>query len=176
MSEQEKKPNLKPKKISVDVNRASLSGFEADISDDLRLLQQENYNWDELNKLREEVAAGVMGFVYEVSQLYHNPSIVGNLGSKLTDFVNTVGVFFKDMADFSERIKVIREKHEHLSGPITDMASYNKYNLIAFEYHTLCSELAILVTPTMSQLILITSEAVDNTKVKEQPVVIEGEN
>lgn len=176
MSEQETKPNLNPKKISVDVSRATMSGFKADTSGDLELLRQENYSWDDLNTLREEVAKGVMEFVTQVAQLSQNQSILANLGGRLKEFTDTVALFFKDISAFSERVKQIRVQHENLSGPITDMVSYNKYNIIAFEYHTLCNELAILVTPTMSQLILITSEAIDVTKANEPPVLIEGEN
>lgn len=176
MSEQQKKPNLNPKKISVDVNRATLSGFSANTNDDERILAQENYNWDELNTLREEVAKGVMEFVIQVTQLSQNPSILNNLGDHLKEFTDTVALFFKDISAFSEKVKHIRTQHENLSGPITDMVSYNRYNRIAFEYHTLCNELAILVAPTMSQLILITSEAVDKSKANEAPVIIEGEN
>ncbi len=174
MSEQEKKTNLSPKKISEAVSRATLSGFEVDLSNDAAIFEQENYNWDELNKLREEVSINVMGFVSQVAELTGNQSIVTNLGSRLKEFTDTVTLFFKDMGEFAERVKAIRMKHEHLSGPITDMASYNKYNTIAFEYHTLCNELAILVTPTLSQLVLITSEALDHTKQNDAPVLIEG--
>lgn len=175
MSDQEKKTNLSPKKISEAVSRATLSGFEADLSNDAAILQQENYSWDDLNKLREEVATSVMDFVTQVAELSSNKSIINNLGARLKEFTDTVTLFFKDMAEFGERVKAIRLKHEHLSGPITDMVSYNNYNSIAFEYHTLCNELAILVTPTMSQLVLITSEAIDASKQDEPPVTITGE-
>lgn len=176
MSDEKKTVNLQPKKISVDVNRATLSGFEVDTTDDLRILQQENFNWNDLSKLREELANNVMQFTLEVSNLANNPSIVSNLGSRLKEFTDTVGLFFSDISAFSERVKQIRSQHEHLEGPITNMTDYNNYNRIAFEYHTLCNDLAILVTPTISQLILITSEAVDETKRSEEPVIIQGES
>ena len=76
MSDQEKKTNLSPKKISEAVSRATLSGFEADVSNDAAILQQENYSWDDLNKLREEVATSVMDFVTQVAGLSSNKSII----------------------------------------------------------------------------------------------------
>jgi len=166
--------NLNPKKISTAVNQAVSTGFQANMDGDTDFLQKSNHNWDDLIKLKEELAKNILEFTMTVADMAKNTSILANLGPKLKDFLATVELFFKDMNTFSERVKGIRLQHEHLSGPITDMDSYNLYNRLAFEYHSLCNELAILVTPTMSQLILITSEAVDNSKAAETPVTIEG--
>lgn len=163
MSEKNNVVNLQPKKISTAVNKAVNSGFQVNTEGDDELLLSNGYSWDDLNKLREELATSVVTFVTEVGQLAQNESILANLGEELGKFTATVQVFFRDIDDFSNKVKALREKHEHRSGPVTDMDSFSQYNQITFEYHSLCNELTVLVTPTISQLVLIASEAVDNT-------------
>lgn len=165
--------NLKPKKISTAVNKAVSSGFQVDTSGDEELFKDNNCSWDDLNKLKEEVGNSLMTFVFQVKQLAENPSILSTLGDKLDEFTGTVKVFFNDVTAFSDKIKDLRAKHEHLSGPITDMDSFDNYNRVTMEYHGLCNELTVLLTPTMAQLILLSSEAIDESASKEEKMTVE---
>lgn len=153
--------NLNPKKLSVAVSRAGSTGFSVDTSHDNEFLEGQNYSWDDLRKLKDELGAGVLEFVGQVNQMLQNPDIVNNLGEQTKHFSDTVEIFFKDITGFSEKIRVVREQHEHLSGPVTDLNQLSLYNRLAMNYHSLCSELTILVGPTISELILTVSKAVD---------------
>lgn len=173
-TEKDKVVNLNPKKISTAINNAVNKGFEVDTSDDQKFLQGLDCSWDDLNALRETVANSLMEFVHQVKQLAENQSILATLGPLLDEFTSTVKIFFNDVTQFSEKVRVIREKHEHLSGAIKDMNEFDTYNRLTMEYHGMCSELTILLQPTMAQLILLSSEAIDKEASKEKKLVIDG--
>lgn len=162
--------NLNAKKLSLAVSRAGTTGFSIDTSHDRDLLEGQNYNWDELNKLKEELGSSVLEFVGHVNSMLHNPDVVNNLGDQASHFTATIDIFFKDITEFSGKIKDLREQHEHLSGPVNDLNQLSLYNRLAMSYHSLCSELTILVGPTISELVLTVSKIIDKTKLDVQTV------
>lgn len=161
--------NLNPKKLSQAVNRASTSGFSIDTSKDGELLEGQNYNWNDLNSLKDELGRGVLEFVGQVKLMLDNPDIVKNLGDQTKHFSQTVDIFFKDITDFSEKIKAIRLQHENFSGPVTNLNQLSLYNRLAMNYHSLCNELTILVGPTISELVLTVSKVTDQSKLNVTP-------
>ena len=166
-----KHPLMNPKKLSVAVARAGNSGFSIDTSDDASFLDGMNYNWDDLNQLKEELGRSILEFVGQVNQFVQNPSIVNNLKDQTTHFAQTVDIFFKDMTAFSDKVRVLREEHEHRTGLVKDLDELSIYNRVAMTYHSLCSELTILVGPTISELILIVSKVVDASNAVETSTV-----
>lgn len=156
--------NLNLKRLSLAVNRAGSTGFAVDTSKDQELLQGQNYNWDDLNALKEELGRSLLEFVGQVDMMLRNPDITNNLGNQTEHFSKTVDIFFKDISDFSEKVKDLRVQHEQLSGPVSDLSQLSLYNRLAMSYHSLCSELTILVGPTISELVLTVSKVIDATK------------
>lgn len=161
---------IKPNKLSVAVARAGKTGFEVDTSHDQELFSAQNYNWDDLTALKNELGQGVLEFTGQVTQLVQNKEITNNLGSDTAHFAATVDLFFKEVTEFSDRIRVNREQHENKSGPLASMDEFNTYNRIAMTYHTLCNELTILITPIVSELMIITAKVVDRAKKTAEPV------
>lgn len=150
--------NLKPKQITSAVNNALAAGFQINTSNDAQALSGQQFNWDDLNKLKEELGHGIIEFVLQVNTIISNPQIKANLGDKQQRFDRVTEVFFSDINDFSGKVKTVREQHEHLTGQVTDLNQYNLYNRLAIQYHTFFQELQVLVTPTLSELIMIVHE------------------
>lgn len=166
---------IKPNKLSVAVARAGKTGFEVDTSHDQELLSAQSYNWDDLTRLKDELGHGVLEFTGQVTQLARNEDITKNLGPDTKHFADTVNLFFKEITEFSDRVRVNREQHEHKSGPLASMDEFNVYNRVAMTYHTLCNELTILITPIVTELMLITTKVVDRAREVEEASLKQGE-
>lgn len=166
---------IKPNKLSLAVSRAGQTGFEVDTSHDNELFGEGSYSWDDLNRLKDELGHGVLEFTAQVSQLAQNTDITKNLGEDTKHFADTVNLFFKEITDFSDRIRINREQHEHKTGRIGSMDELNTYNRLAMSYHTLCNELTILVSPIVSELMLITAKVVDRSRLAEAQTTNQGE-
>lgn len=159
------------KQIATEINRAINQGFSIDTHRDAELLVNQNYNWDDLNKFKEELNNSVLQFVCQVNEIITSPDVINNLGEHKEHFGKLVNVFFTDVNEFSNRVKDLRVQHEHLTGPLKDLNEYNLYNRIAINYHSLYTELSALVTPTLSELIMTISD-VANTPIEQQPANI----
>ena len=158
------KPNLKMKPLAAKVTRAVRGDMQTDISEDESLMEEESYNWDELNELRDDLGKGIMSFVFQVKSVIEQPDVINNLGDMADEFSQVTSLFFNDINDFSMRVKENRMLHDGKSGKVTDLTDFNTYNRCAMMYHSLFSELSALVTPTLSKLMLIISEIVDTSK------------
>lgn len=166
---------LNPLAVAVHTN-GSQQDFTIDTSGDEDFLKKENFNWDDIEKFRSEVAEATMGFVTEIAGLVSNPAIVNNLGELKDHFNQTAGQFFEDMEDFSKKVSKIRKRHESLSGPVTSVDDYTTYNRLALEYNTLFEELTTLVAPTMGELIVTAASVIPASVPVVQPVgdVVDG--
>ena len=160
---------MKVNKLALAVNHATNGSpvpaaerthFEVDTSDDMTFLAEGNFNWDDLNKLCGELGNSVLEFVGQVRSTTLNQQVIDNLGDNTQKFTNAVNQFFNDIQEFSKDVEKLRLSHQGLSGPITDMDSYNRYNHMAMQYHTLFTELSGLVTPTISVIMIVISEIV----------------
>lgn len=152
---------LQPKPIAMSVKRAAHGDMEIDRSGDEQLLMDENYSWDDLNVLKEELGSSIMSFVLQVKSTLEQPEIINNLGSRSNEFNQTVNLFFSDVDEFSHKVKTNREMHEGRTGHVKDLTEFNLYNQVAMTYHSLFAELGSLITPTISKLMMIISEIVD---------------
>jgi len=159
---------IKPKKtkLAKDIGDIVDNGFNPKAKSEEELLIEAKYSWDDLNSLKTELGHSVINFVNQVTEVISNKDIINNLGDKLPLFNNIVKTFFADINEFSNRIKELRERHEDRSGLITELDEFTVYNNIAISYHSLFSELSTLVTPSLSELILLSTEAIDNLKAK----------
>lgn len=167
------KPNLEQKQITKEINKALTSGFHINTDADEDFLKDSNFNWDDLVKLKEELGTSIIQFIGQVQSVITNVDIINNLGDQKAHFDKVVSLFFSDINEFSHRVKNIRTEHEHLSGHISNINDFNKYNRIAIEYQSMFSDLATLMTPTLSDIMLTVNEVfTKNTS----PVIITSES
>jgi len=149
---------LKKSKSNLEIEKAINEGFTVNTDNDLDLLGKQNYNWDDLNKLKDELGQSILEFVFQVNSIITNKDVIDNLGNRAEDFNKTVNLFFTDVNYLSNRVKELRAEHEHRSGPITDFNDFSGYNKVAFSYQYLFSEFNSLITPTISDLVLTVAE------------------
>ena len=160
--------NLKKKKLSSDIGKMLDGELTIDTSDDASFLENNKYNWSELDGLKESLGANLLEFVQEVYTVINNPEVQANLGDKRGHFEHVVNIFFSDVNQFSHKVKALRLTHEGKSGPIVSLEEFNQYNRTAIQYHSLFSELNTLVTPTLADLVLTISEIVPNKPAQEE--------
>jgi len=162
--------NLKKSKLSQEVNKAINEGFSFNTLSDTDLLKQSNYSWDDLTNLKTELGNSVLEFVSQVTGVISQKEIIDNLKENLNSFNNVVKVFFSDINEFSDKVKHLRLQHEGRTGPIVDLDEYNLYNRLAISYHSLYSELNMLITPTLGELMVLVTESVNNQQAKEKEI------
>jgi len=153
---------LERKQITKEVNKAINSGFKINTDSDEDFLKNSNYNWDDLNKLKEELGNSIIEFVGQVNVIITNADIIKNLNDRKEHFEKLVVIFFNDINDFSNKVKNIRLEHEHLTGHINNINEFNNYNRLAIQYQALFTELSTLITPTLSELMFIISDVVSD--------------
>lgn len=171
--ETEQMPEFTQTKISKAINNVINGEYKVVTDNDHNLLKDSNFSWDDLNQLKEELAAKVMEFIHQVTSIINTPEILNNLNEHIHEFNKTVEIFFTDMNDFSSKVKNLREQHETKSGLVTNLDDYDLYNRVAVHYHSAFTELISLITPTLSELVLIASEATNIAKQKQEVKVEE---
>lgn len=153
------KANFKKNQLSETVS--DILDGDINYTDDATL---SNYNWDDLNKLREELGQSIMTFVSGVSDVITNKDIVDNLGPDVSSFNKAVNTFFSDVNDFSNKVGKLRVTHESRSGIISNPSEFDEYNRVAIQYHSLFNELSVLVTPSITEIMLISVDAQNRIK------------
>lgn len=129
-----------------------------DLEDDESFLAKNPVDWDDLNKLKDDLGNTIMNFVFEIKSTIENPQVVNNLGERAPEFQKLVKLFFSDINSFSNQVKSTRLEHETREGRITSLEDYNTYNRLAITYHNLYMELVSLTSPTMSAIVLLISD------------------
>lgn len=129
-----------------------------DLEDDETFLAKNPVDWDDLNKLKDDLGNTIMNFVFEIKSTIENPQVVNNLGERAPEFQKLVKLFFSDINSFSNQVKSTRLEHETREGRITSLEDYNTYNRLAITYHNLYMELVSLTSPTMSAIVLLISD------------------
>lgn len=157
-----KVPNPVQKELTKAINTAINNNFVVNKNADESLLQESNFNWDDLTKLKEELGKHVIQFMAQVSELLTNPSVIRSLKDKTKQFDKLIAVFFSDINEFSGKIKTLRTEHESKNGPVIDIAEFDAYNRISIMYQSYFTELHSLVTPTLSELLFLVSECIPN--------------
>lgn len=150
------------KQISREVDKVINSGFSIDMSRDTELLDDKPYDWNDINILKDELGNSIIQFLGQVNSIITNPDVISNLKDKKEHFEKLINIFFTDINDFSHKVKELREQHEGMSGHVKDINEFNNYNRIAITYHSMYNELLSLITPTLSELVLVISEVVPN--------------
>lgn len=175
--ENKKIVKFEKKKIVKEIDAAIKTGFQIDTSNDEDFLKNSDYSWDDLNKLKEDLGIQIIQFMAQVNEIITNPAIIQNLGKQADHFNKAIELFFTDINNFSIKVKDIRLQHEHLAGHINNLSDFNKYNRIAIQYQSLFSELATLITPTLSDIMLTITEIVPvNVSVSTQNKEVEVAN
>ena len=152
--------DIEKKKMVTEIDRALATGFQINTQGDEAFLSDKAYSWDDLIQLKEELGNSVVQFVGQVSVIIINPEVQAQLGNKRQHFERVVEVFFNDINCFSNKVKELRSQHEHMSGHINDINQFNQYNRIAITYHSMFTELQMLITPTLSDIMLTGSEII----------------
>lgn len=116
--------------------------------------------WDQLQSMKDTMAAGVLQFVTQVEEITNTPVIMSNLGALETEFRRHEEVFYRDIDGFTKKMQELRLQHENRTGPITSMADLTLYNNLAMEYAALNSQLMNLIGPTIASMIMIVNETV----------------
>ena len=151
---------LERKQIAKEIDNVIQHGFNIDNSHDEDLLKNSDYNWDDLNKLKEDLGNQIIEFMAQVNAVITNRDIITNLGDKMQHFNKVTELFFSDINNFSFKVREIRVQHEHLTGHIDNLNDFNNYNRIAIQYQSLFSELATLLSPTLADLMATIAEIV----------------
>jgi hypothetical protein len=156
---------IKPNKLSSDISAVLNpdTTLSIDPSSDEEILDPKEHNWDKLTQLKDELGRKIIEFISQVNAIINNQDVVSRLGDQTDYFNKIVLVFFSDINDFSKKIAEVRKQHDNLKGPIENVEDIDKFTNISITYHYLFTELANLITPTLSELMIILSSVDDQT-------------
>ena len=156
-------PTFKQKPLTKELDSVFNKHIEINTETDKEFfLEKNNYKWEDLNILKEELGKNIIDFLSQVNSIITRQDIITNLGSRKEEFEKTVMTFFNDINEFSSKVKSLSEQHKNKSGNITNMDEFNIYNRLAIFYNVYTTELLELVTPTLSNLVLIVSEVISD--------------
>ena len=161
----DKHPPSQLRAISREVNKLVDNSFTVNETDDQATLDAIKVVWDDLVSLKNELASQVLNLVHNVTSITANPAITENLVNP-GNFSRLVKIFFQDVNDYSSKIKLLREKHEHHTGRIASIAEFEEYNKLAVEYYGLSEELIHVLAPTVTEIVLMSNQDVQ-TKLAE---------
>lgn len=137
------------------INRMIEGTIHADDSGDEDFFAKDPSSWEELNELRQALAEGVLTFTMQVESMVNNPIVSEVLQDKKPEFDRLVQTFMSDTQEFSSKVAQLRAEHEHLSGKITNIDDFGKFNRIALRYENAKDELSVLLAPTISEMVLL---------------------
>lgn len=161
--------------INAAISTSFNQSLTVDNTGDEELLGGENYNWDNLQQLKNELGKCVYDLTMNIRMIIMQPAVYNNLGPNKEHFDRVVGIYMKDITDFSERVAKLRVEHETRVGPVTSLEDFNVYNRIALSYSAMYSELMTLLAPAISEIILLipkeaNESTINNTvQTEEQP-------
>lgn len=153
---------FKQKSLTKELDSVFNKHIEINTETDKEFLEKNNYKWEDLNILKQELGKNIIEFLSQVNSIITRQDIIANLGNRKEEFEKTVMTFFNDINEFSSKVKSLSEHHENKSGNITNMNEFNMYNRLAIYYNVYTTELLELVTPTLSNLVLIVSEVISD--------------
>lgn len=164
------------KKANEVLDQAVSEAYHTDESSIDYEIDEEKYNWDNLQNLRAEIVDSIMRFVVQIQSLITAKEITDYLSPESLNKLNTVAmVFFKDIERFSIGIGKLHGEHKDLVGKITDMADFDKYNHLVIKYHAIYTELGSLVPPAVAEMMLIVHEAQVNREAQDTSFVTDIE-
>lgn len=163
--------NLKRKPLAVSVGN-QVATMQIDTTGDNDLFEQEDFIWDDLIKLKDDIASEVIKFSIHLHEAVSRPDVMSNLGDMKDEFEQTVMIYGKDIQNFSNKVKAVFSQHEHKTGKVTDMDDYNLYNRLSIEYQAMYCELIDLMNPTLSKLMILIAEIVPDAEPEEVQEVV----
>lgn len=134
--------------------------MQIDRSKDAGVMADITQTWGDLNELRRQLAETVMTFTGQVYSLINNNDVLSVLGGKRAQFDKLVQTFFADVEAFSTRVAELRVQHESRNGKIDNFDDYGLFTNLSLQYQNANDELNVLLTPTLSELVLIVHECV----------------
>jgi hypothetical protein len=164
------------KEMTKIINDTFSKDFCIETDNDQDFLRNGNYSWDDLITLKQDIGNNILDFIGQVNSIIMNNSIVSNLGSHKSHFNKLVALFYSDINEFSKTVKELSSEHEGKSGSIVDINDYNNYNRLAIQYHAAFTELATLISPTLSEIVILVNdisvEYEKNHKTQEKPEAV----
>lgn len=164
MSEVTKKP------LSKEIEKIINKDLHVDTSQDVDILNLQDYSWDDLEKLKNDLGNSILQFIAQVNTVITNSEIINNLGGHKDNFNKLVTIFFSDINEFSNKVKNIRIQHEGRTGKVANLNEFDIYNRLTIQYHSLFTELTTLITPTLSDLMLTIAEISQEIKDKQNNI------
>lgn len=149
---------MKKTVINSAVNRA-MNEVYVDKSGDAAFLAEIGEGWDDLSKLKNELATSMLTFMTEVESILHQPELLAMLGANREEFNRLMNVFWSDIDRFSKTMQTLRTQHEDRSGALKTMEELNEFTRLSMQYQTLQVEMNSLLAPTMGSIVLILHES-----------------
>lgn len=138
-----------------------------DIEDDLDFLKDSDYKWEDLSDLFQDLSLAIQEFIGSVNSIIGNQHIIGNLGANEARFAKLVEQFFNDLEEYSVSVAAIKRNHENKSGQLESLEEFDEYNRLAIEYHHLFEQLQALISPTLSAIMVIVTDATEGVKLED---------
>lgn len=128
--------------------------------------------WEDLEPIKNAAAESVLEFTTHVNVIENNQLFVNNLGDKKNEFIKLLNTFYTDIETFVKQIEALNAKREGRSGPIYTMEELGVYSEIAMGYYLVSQELAVLIGPTIAQMLLLVNDVIPVQT--QEPVVEEN--
>lgn len=158
---------MKKTSIAKATRKVAQEMIEIDSDVNKNLIDTFTETWDDLTKMKDELAHSVIDFIQQVHSIIDNPTVQQVIGDRKSELDKLYNVFRSDIEEISSRIAGIRVKHESKSGRMTSLEEMTEYSRIFMEYQTIFTELQALLTPTLSSMVLL----IDEVSPKQEQVV-----
>lgn len=153
--------NLEKKKLNAEIEAIVDNNFEVvtnDQSEINKLLEDQDVNWDDLEKLKQELGSKIMEFTKNIVDIVGRKDIIDNLKGQTAEFNQLINLFLTDINNFSLKVKDLTKQHEGKSGPVKNIDEVSEYNRIAIQYNFYFSELLTLIAPTLAEILILIKE------------------
>lgn len=158
---------MKKTSIAKATRKVAQEMIEIDSDVNKNLIDTFTETWDDLTKMKDELAHSVIDFIQQVHSIIDNPTVQQVIGDRKSELDKLYNVFRSDIEEISSRIAGICVKHESKSGRMTSLEEMTEYSRIFMEYQTIFTELQALLTPTLSSMVLL----IDEVSPKQEQVV-----
>ena len=150
-----------------------------DKSHDGDFFKDEKTTWDELTQLKDEIGRTIVEFTCNLGMVINNKPVLDCLGEDRPGFEKAVAVLLSDIQNFSGKVKEVRLQHEGKSGVINNVDDYNTYINLSMQYNTLYTEIMLVISPSVTDIMMKLSEAElkysEQQKLKDPAVISDAE-
>lgn len=155
------------KALNKEINKIVNNNFQV-VTDDTAIENNITSTWDDLISLKNSIAEQIMQFVGSVQAISSNAQLIALIEDK-EHFNKLLRVFFQDVNDYTAKFKDLRLQHEHRTGKISSIEEFEQFNKLAFTYYALSEELLTVITPVVTDIIVISNADVMAEMNKVQP-------